>query len=711
MAIGADFSIATNGDIRYTGSGTNYTVLEFHRWLQDLADDAVAGSDDFVDITDTTPSERATDNIITLLSPYNINDVAAEHLYDGSISQGSGAVLYSGLVVVGAVESGTQLQIIQNNQVLKNYWGTGLNADATQNILLRIMVKTRTGSADIDGKRLRVQARELSDRFAEFSLTAGSGNSTAAVFTSNDLNNATAEATIAGWTAISNTEGKRLLDVDNDTINEEYYSEWNRAAQTINQLYERTKWLQKRALSEAFNTETGTNYQLDSAGNTGFGQSFLVGANAKKVTRVRCRLKKVGSPTGNLTVKIYTHSGTFGTSSIPNASQATSENFDVATLTTSYQEVEIRFLGTSQFEMAAATHYVVTFEYSGGDGSNYVHVEGDATGTHAGNLSTNSGGWTATAGADLWFNVFASSKLYGMSGELFRGITHSWAYDTEASGPFTQNEIITWGTGATAGTAALLALDDDGATGNMYVQLLTGVIPTDPMTLTGATSGATAELNGAVTSRTVSPEYIGQSTGSALIGAYGIGVETADLSASDLLFDLTNTPRTPPNNVTFTVNGLVIGEDRVLVGPESGSTLQANQRLLNTTLSGAGETAVVVTVAIPSDTPSTGTIRIELDTGIYRRVAYTSFSGSTFQIASTDFTGANQATAGNDVFISYIDKLATATDETFTVVYSSARSLFIRVRDGGGTPIKTFETTGTLGSAGGSTTVIRTPDL
>ena len=32
MAIADDFSVATSGDIRYTGSGTNYTVLEFHRY-------------------------------------------------------------------------------------------------------------------------------------------------------------------------------------------------------------------------------------------------------------------------------------------------------------------------------------------------------------------------------------------------------------------------------------------------------------------------------------------------------------------------------------------------------------------------------------------------------------------------------------------------------------------------------------------------------
>jgi len=44
-------------------------------------------------------------------------------------------------------------------------------------------------------------------------------------------------------------------------------------------------------------------------------------------------------------------------------------------------------------------------------------------------------------------------------------------------------------------------------------------------------------------------------------------------------------------------------------------------------------------------------------------------------------------------------------------VYSSDRTLFIRVRDGGGTPIVPFETTGTLGSAGGSVTAIRQADV
>ena len=96
MAIADDFSIAINGDIRYTGTTSNYTVIALHRWLGDLMDDAAASGNDLLDITDATASERSTDNIITLKSPFNIDDVAAQHLYDGSIIQATGATIYDG---------------------------------------------------------------------------------------------------------------------------------------------------------------------------------------------------------------------------------------------------------------------------------------------------------------------------------------------------------------------------------------------------------------------------------------------------------------------------------------------------------------------------------------------------------------------------------------------------------------------------------------
>lgn len=555
MAIADDFSVDTNGDIRYIGAGPTYTVLAFHRFLQTLADDASASGDDLLDITSDTPSERSTDNIISLLGTYNIDDTAAEYLYDGSISQDGGDVLYSGLVVVGSVYSTTTLQVVQNNALYDGdspFWGTGLNADATQNILMRCLIKTRTGGSDIDGKRIRVFAREFGDTYAEFEVTMGLGNSVAAIFTNQDLNNQTAAGTVATWVTITNTEGYQLINLDNGAGNRPYYSQWNRDIYTINQLYERAKWLTRR--------------------------------------------------------------------------------------------------GTS-------------------------------------------------------------STIHGMDGELFRGITHQWNYDNEAGGPYQEDEHLTWGTGATAGEGVLLALLDSGATGTMWIQLLTGVAPINNMGITGVSSSATCDVDGAPTSRSLSSAFIGTSTGSAIIGGFGIGVEPADLTKDDKLFDLTNTQQTPPNWVTFTVSSLVASEDRVLVGPEDAGTFEFDQLTLDTTLSGGAEVAVVVTTAIPSDTPNTGTIRIELDGGTYRRVAYTSWATSTFTIAPTDFSGDN-ATAGNNVWIAYIDDVvpALSTTITFTTKYNADRPLYVRVRDGGGTPIKTFETASTLGSSGGSVAAIRTSD-
>lgn len=704
MPIASDFSIASNGDIRYTGTTSNYTVIEFHRWLGDLMDDAEASGNDILDITDATASERSTDNIITLKSPYNIDDIAARHLYDGSIIQDSGNTIYDGLVILAS--AGAYLQIMQNGNIITpNFWTSGLNADAANGISHRFMVKVRSGGADTDGRRLIGMIREFGNTYSEFKINGTArGNNVMALTYSSDLNNQTSAATVAGWADITNTEGYRLLDVDGNASNEPYYSEWDRGSRTINQFYERMKLLSRRAASESSGTDTGTNYIVGDGTISGQGQSFANGTLAKFLTRATAKLKKVGTPTGNLVAKLYAHSGTFGSSSVPTGGAlATSVNIDVSKLTTAYETIEIGF--TTQYEMVASTNYVITFEYSGGDGSNYVHVEGAASGTHAGNRSENTGTWSASAGSDLNFAVFTSPKLYGISGELFRGITHEIVVDTP-SGTFSAVESVSWSGGA----GRMVAINSTTAPTKMWIQLMTGVIPTDNQVITGATSSATCQVNVTVTERTLSFPFCGASTGSAIIGSYGFGIQPTDLTASDKLFDLDNTQRVPPNNVTFTVNGLVIGEDRVLVAPESGGTIDEDQRTLNTSLLGASETAVVVTSAIPSDTPISGTIRIELNSGRYKRVPYTSFSGSTFTIASTDFSS-DPATAPKNVYISYIDKLATATSETFTVVYSSDRSLFIRVRDGAGTPIKTFETTGTLGAAGGSATAIRTSDV
>jgi hypothetical protein len=86
----------------------------------------------------------------------------------------------------------------------------------------------------------------------------------------------------------------------------------------------------------------------------------------------------------------------------------------------------------------------------------------------------------------------------------------------------------------------------------------------------------------------------------------------------------------------------------------------------------------------------------------------------------TGCTGVPDASAGNDVYISYIDALYNGTSATnqYTAVYypsGSGRFLFVRVRDGGtagdAEGIKTFETAATLGSSDSSVTAIRTADV
>ena len=619
MAIQDDFSIAENGDIRYTGGGTNYTVIELHRWLGDLMDDAQASGNDILDITDATASERATDNLITLNAPYNIDDTAAQHLYDGSIVQDGGDTIYDGFVVIA--NAGMRLEVIQNGALATNFWTTGLNADAPNGISHRFMLKVRTGGADIDGRRVIGITREFGFSYSEFKVNGTArGNNVMALTYVSDLNNQTAEGTVATWTTITNTEGYRAIDVNGDTVNEFYYSEWNRDTFTINQFYERMKWLSRR--------------------------------------------------------------------------------------------------GTA-------------------------------------------------------------STIYGLNGVLFRGITHEIDVDTP-TGTFNAVEEVTWSGGA----GQMLAINSPTAATKMWIQLKTGVAPTDGQTITGTSSTATVDVNTTVTERTI--QWGGSapltSTGSSIIGNYGFGIEAADLSASDILFDLTNTQRNPPNNVSFTVNGLVSGEDRVLVtrlgyliayyneggtppfvdgetltfggggtakllllrddgttgylyvrlltgsppvadetitGGTSGCTAQADgpavpaadveQYTLASLHNSATQTTITVNETIDSDTPQSTTIRVRRTSGIYSREVVTSWSGSVFTISSSDFS-TDTAPANNGVYSSFIDKLATAAGESFTVVFNTNRSLFVRVRDGGGTPIKTFETTGAITSAGGSTTAIRTTD-
>lgn len=277
----------------------------------------------------------------------------------------------------------------------------------------------------------------------------------------------------------------------------------------------------------------------------------------------------------------------------------------------------------------------------------------------------------------------SAATLYGLPAAVFRGITHKFNYDTEAGGTFAEATALTFGNGA---TAQLLALKDDGTTGTMWVQLLTGDAPSNDDTITQG--AVTAAVNGAVTSIPIKAPFIGVSTGTAIIGNYGQGISSV-LTPNDKLTDLDGNPVQPPSNVSVTVSNLVAAQgsvtcypwDGVSVDSEGNPAVDYNQMTVaGANLTGAAVTSIQVN-AIPNNTPDTGQIRVVCNSGAKKLISYSAHNGTNaFTITSTDFSTDN-ANIGNGVFVAYIDEQPAATSESFNYTYGGDTKAVVEVRD------------------------------
>lgn len=711
MAIDAtDWTIdRATGNIRYTGDDHNgtaptyATVIEFHRWLQDLADDAEysVASGDELDIVDDTPSERSTDNIITLVNGFNIDDGAAEHLYDGSIIQAGGNTIYDGIVNFG--NAGVLVQIHQNGAVLTDDWWNYSDGG------------THTGAADasvLTDSAATWTADELIGYFI-YNTTDGSfGEIT-------DNTSTTVTATLVGGTENDWDNGDAYLiakGLNSDAANgisHRFMLKVRDAAADIDgrRLIGTTRRWGKTFTEFKINGTARGNNVLALSDATDLNNATAFGTvdayNDVYITRT----------TSSATVSGVNNTGqtTLNTS---DGTQFTDGDFIM--IAGDDAEYQITNIVTNALTLNRNLEVATTGGeaiYDLGIGYRAVDVDNDTTdenyyaewdkGAKSINQFYERMKYLSRDGSEHY--------IYGLPGELFRGITHEIDVDG-ASGTLPPVGAITW----SGGTGQLLATDSPTAATKIWIQLLTGSLPADNVTITATELGGSvnAELTGgSITERSISSPFVGQSTGSALIGSYGLTLEAADLSNTDTVFDLTNTAVTPPNNVTFTVSGLVSGEDYILVTNDS-SGIDFTQMATDTTLSATNETEVSINPApgIPADTPSTGTIRIELDDGRYRKVAFTgrNLTTDTFTIGTTDFSAGNASTQPKNVFVAYIDKLATGTSENFQTVYNADRTLFIRVRDGGTAGdtegIVTIEQTGSLNSTGGSVSVNRISD-
>jgi len=165
------------------------------------------------------------------------------------------------------------------------------------------------------------------------------------------------------------------------------------------------------------------------------------------------------------------------------------------------------------------------------------------------------------------------------------------------------------------------------------------------------------------------------------------------------------TTQTPPTLIGITVGNLISG-DRVLVAREDGSGGILRDEYTPASTS-AGATSLTVSEAIKGDTPSIGVIRIKGG-----RYTYSSYNTGT-----KTFTGLSPALAASivpadDVFVPFIDRLATSTSESVTFIYSSNFTARLDARNGSGaSPIQPFDTLVTVTSAGASVNISRNSDV
>lgn len=159
---------------------------------------------------------------------------------------------------------------------------------------------------------------------------------------------------------------------------------------------------------------------------------------------------------------------------------------------------------------------------------------------------------------------------------------------------------------------------------------------------------------------------------------------------------------TAPIVATIEGSNLLAG-DTVLIGRNSGSGFLTSEYTLAAATTALGNTCQV-NEAIKADTPLTGPIRVN---GI--RYTYVGYNAGT-KTFTIDGTWGVVHSLGVAAWVPFLD--LTATGVTHNTTYTSAGPFTarIRVKRGGISPIKPFNTTFAVSNTGGSANVIRTAD-
>src|SRR3990167_10202136 len=132
-------------------------------------------------------------------------------------------------------------------------------------------------------------------------------------------------------------------------------------------------------LQESYDGAEATGWGSLNVDIDGLGQSFEA-PNTIEIYSVKFFMNREGGATGDATVKLWSHSGTFGTSSVPNTLLATGDAFDVTAVAdngftlTGMAFYEILFTGAERYQLQAGTRYFVTIEF-GGTGNIVIGID------------------------------------------------------------------------------------------------------------------------------------------------------------------------------------------------------------------------------------------------------------------------------------------------------------------------------------------------
>ena len=623
-----------------------YEPLHLHRLLSDLNDDEDIAGDDDLSRVDPTPSGKATDQIVDLLSTMVMSDTIAQHMYGGSVSQVTGDTLYSGLnVQVTSPDSDTRPVLIQYDQatgtdvIITDYWKNAFMPHSIDG-QVRILRLTRDDGVDIDGRRVRGGLMKFNFNYFFGGTTLGTATTALALFTSSDGNNQTAEATVAGapYSTVTQVEGYQLIDYNNGNGATPFGYKFGFGSASSAQAYERSKWIQREDSSET-----------------------LFGRAAQLFTGINLDFAYDAEQNGP------------------------------------YVEDEILAWGTEIAYSGQTTNLelgeVVTFDITGAKGR-ILHIQ--------------------DAGATGTVIIALEGTIQPTAADAMTGLTSGG-----------DGDVDTVVSNAAAGRAVLVALFDNGADGNLYCQLISGLVPANDQEIWGAgTTYASVNEATGVNTRTVNNQYMGVYTGTNYQTNFGIAVDSSDAIVGDKLQNLLGgAPQEPPNNQQGVVEGLEIG-DAVTVYPWNGAATDVNGDALPTYAEAQLATALIAATStqidvgsgnIPDNTPQIGAMRVERDSdGNMDLIRYDSHDGDRYyEIIGT---APSAAGIGNDAMRAFIDNVADAGDSgtlSYTAVKGAGSTqVAIQVRNGGtlNGPIKPYPTTATFGAGGFSVTASRISD-